>query len=489
MRPASRLAANAALAAALLAAHVARAGDGPPRDPWQLPPEGACAPEAGLRGWPAGSDAGPVPFAPGDVFSLDTLPALAPYLPPLVWQLRERFFHEGMRLEIGPCFRDYAPPAFYREASARLAGRAHLLDNGGLAGHLAGTPFPPREIDPAAPDAGLRWAWNVVHRYQAAGFRGRFRISDLRGRIGRAEPFEGEIFKLQLAARADRADADYHVDLARSKLWVAGGLFTTPFLAREYAWRQYRDRAHEGSPRRSDDLHVYLPELRRVRRLGAHQVEGLFLPAFSVGVSPALGGGGSVDAGSATAGNLGSIYARRSGFEGLELRPHLYDVRVVGLHDVLAPFNVARPMYPTAPDRDFGPWGLSLASDRWELRRALVLEFSRRSPSDEDLVWRVVGYYDLQTLQPLYYVSRDHRDELIDVGIFAGRWSDDRADYPRWPDDPERPVRVIDSVAAAFANVEMRGSWRRESWEMVSTPPPDRELERLISVDTLTRRH
>ena len=61
------------------------------------------------------------------------------------------------------------------------------------------------------------------------------------------------------------------------------------------------------------------------------------------------------------------------------------------------------------------------------------------------------------------------------------RWSEDRPDYPAWSDDPDRPVRVIDSVGASFINVRNRGSWRRESWEMVSVPESDRKVRRAIS--------
>ena len=64
--------------------------------------------------------------------------------------------------------------------------------------------------------------------------------------------------------------------------------------------------------------------------------------------------------------------------------------------------------------------------------------------------------------------------------MYAGRWSEDREGYPRWPDDPAREVRVIDPVGAAFANLAERGSWRRESWTNVSTPPPDDEVKRLL---------
>ena len=50
-------------------------------------------------------------------------------------------------------------------------------------------------------------------------------------------------------------------------------------------------------------------------------------------------------------------------------------------------------------------------------------------------------------------------------------------------------MRVIDSVGAAFANLAESGSWRRESWDNVSTPPPDDELKRLTSTGQLTKRH
>jgi hypothetical protein len=144
--------------------------------------------------------------------------------------------------------------------------------------------------------------------------------------------------------------------------------------------------------------------------------------------------------------------------------------------------------YPEQPEREFGPWGLSFATDRWDLRRTLVLELSLRSVRHADQTYTIVYYLDLQTLHPLYYVSRDGRREIIDVGTFAGRWSEDRPDYPRWPDNPERPVRVIDSAATAFANIDMRGSWRRESWEMVALPPSDETLRAMVSVGELTKR-
>ena len=89
---------------------------------------------------------------------------------------------------------------------------------------------------------------------------------------------------------------------------------------------------------------------------------------------------------------------------------------------------------------------------------------------------------------PLYYISYDARNELTDVGMYVGRFSEAREGYPRWPDDPDRAVRVIDSMGSAFANIREFGGWRRESWTMVAIPPDDRTLKRQMSVSNLTKR-
>ncbi len=464
--------------------------------PWALPPEGRCTPSGGLRGWPVGEDAPPIQFQTGEVLDAGKLDLLRSYLPPEIWEHRERFFFEGMALEIGPCFRDDGAPDFFVEATEKFRGQARLLENGGLADHTAGLAFPPDTIDPEDALAGLRWAWNVQSRYRAGGFRGRFRISDLVGRIGYAEPFEGEVFQNQLARRADRPGDGYRVPDSSGHLWVAGGRFYTPFRAREFAWLQFRDPESHGDPARSDDLHVYIPELRKVRRAPAQSIEGVFMPSFGVGVqvggsSPAvgLGGAGIGSLGAIDPGTLpDTLQPRRSGFEGLELRPLLYHYRLLGVHDVLAPINAVRPAWPEDELRAFGPYGLAWASDRWDLRRTLVLEGTKReSPTGESELAVMRLWVDLQTLYPLYYVAYDKKGEQIDVGYYVGRWSEDREDYPRWSDDPERPVRALDPVGEAFANLHLKGSWRRESWTIVSVPESDNAVRRTLSLRSLQR--
>src|SRR5262245_5673915 len=144
--PALRCAAAALLPLAL----AAPAGAAPP-------PEGQCpgfhsAPDA------VPADAVPRRMAPGVPLGYDHLPSLQDLLPEEIWSNRKVFFFPGMRMTIGACHRRYAVPAFRDEATARFAAKVTLDDDGNLEGYVAGTPFPPERIEPAAPDAGLRWA-------------------------------------------------------------------------------------------------------------------------------------------------------------------------------------------------------------------------------------------------------------------------------------------------------------------------------------------
>jgi len=465
--------------------------------PWALPPPGgSCNPPGGVAGWPAGEDAAGVPFQMGDTFQLSRLETLRNFLPPELWAYRERFFHEGMRLEIGACFADYGAPEFYRAASETFRGRARLLPNGGIENYTAGQPFPVLEIAAEDPAAGAKWAWNSEFRYQGAGFWAPFRTVDMVGRNGTGEPFVGEMWKAQLSFRADLANDGYTASGAKGDHWVAGGRLEEPFDARYHAWRQYRNIDHLKQPERTDDLHAYIPNYRRVRRVSAADVEGVYMPSFSVGVVKpgviaGLGGGmdGGAGGGAAAGAAATSITTKRSGFEVLETRPLLYDFRFVGVKDVLTPINASRPGYPEVKDRDFGPWGLSFATDRWDLRRAVVIEGRSKNHAGGSQVARFVLYLDAQTAVPLYYMSFDSRDERIDVGMFVGRWSEGRTDYRPWPGDPKLPIRVIDSVGESFANIAEDGGWRRESWTIISTPPDDKTLKRDLSVSNLAKEH
>lgn len=142
------------------------------------------------------------------------------------------------------------------------------------------------------------------------------------------------------------------------------------------------------------------------------------------------------------------------------------------MRDVVAPINIARASYPEDRERDFGPSGASLASDRWELRRVLVLE-----AGDEG--HRIRQYVDLETLFPL----------LLSDGAFlvqtAGRWSEDRPGYPTWPDG--RAVRVLDPVVTVTTTAGSREVVRAEAWNTVGLPPDEKSLRNRVSTEALNR--
>ncbi len=91
--------------------------------PWAIPPEG-CGAVASAE------DAGAGSLRAGQVLRSGDRERLRDLVPEAFLDAGELFFHEDMELEIGPCHRDYAPPAFFREATRRYRGRAVLRDDG-----------------------------------------------------------------------------------------------------------------------------------------------------------------------------------------------------------------------------------------------------------------------------------------------------------------------------------------------------------------------
>ena len=99
---------------------------------------------------------------------------------------------------------------------------------------------------------------------------------------------------------------------------------------------------------------------------------------------------------------------------------------------MLAPLNANVPGFPVNGDRNYGPSGLSVATDRWDVRWAVVLEGRARQVVDD--VGYVRLWIDWQTGQPLYYIAERPNHLMLDFGILVHRWSGDLPDYPEWPD-------------------------------------------------------
>ena len=421
----------------------------PVESPWALPPPGSCV------ATPDGSEdaVGEAEVQPGTRVGYGKLAALEPYLPPEIWALRDEFFFEGMELEVGPCFRDYSPPAFFEEATQRFLGVAKLGEDGSLVDYEAGLAFAPRTIQPESPQAGIKWAWNAITRYGGGGRFGKIRITTVTDERT-SSLFRGEYFMVPILGRSDRAEDEFRFPAKVSAVWVGGGK-TKNMRGEECAWRQY------GYMDRKPELAIYDPDRRSVRRA---------FPLNHEGPVPIC----------RTDGQEGFFY--RGGF------PLLYKWKFVGVRDVLAPINAQTPAFPDDKNRNFGPLQVSFANDRWELRRAIVIEGTVPESEPADGARRFVWYYDLQTLTNLYYISYREDGSVAAASYFVGRWSDDRADYPEWEDDSERPFRVIDTVGGSTVDKVTQSVVRIEAWDTVAAPPSDRKVKRMISQSSLRGR-
>lgn len=479
----------AILAATLLLAQAASS---------ELPPEGRCPDFTGAPSGEGEIDSGTTLVKEGAVVDLGDLLSLRQLLPEEIWSYREAFFYEGMQMTIGFCHRRYPVADFYRSATETFRGRAQLDEAGNLREYEAGLPFPPDSIEPESPTAALRWAWNFEHRYRGSGPVGSFRLTDMPSRLGTPHTYEGTWHVVRTGHRADLVASEYRVPESTKTEWVAGGKFLKPFNARHLAWRQARPRKASTDYTEPDDIFVYVPDLRKPRRAASTWTDGLYTPRYSV--SGVEGGGGSVpfqtDAGTEfTPGRLEAIAPTgglllaatediRKGFTGMALRPNAYEWTLLGMREVLAPLNARAEGWPVVGDRNYGHTGLSVASDRWDVRYAVVIRGRSRRVIDH--VASVTLWIDYQTQQPLYFISRRKNGFLLDIGILVHRFSGDRAGYPAWPGG-ER-ARVFDPVAAVFYYVPGGGAgWRRESYDVQSVPVDPGKLRKLTSTDELIK--
>ena len=116
------------------------------------------------------------------------------------------------------------------------------------------------------------------------------------------------------------------------------------------------------------------------------------------------------------------------------------------------------------------------------MRRAVVIEGALLERNST--LRTVTIYIDYQTLQPLYWITRTGRRRLLDIGILVHRFSGDVAHYPEWPGG--FPASVFEPVGASFYSaISGGGGWRRESYDLLSTPFGASERRVMTSADNL----
>ncbi len=429
-----------------------------------------AAPFAGAQE-PTAEDVVPgIPFQEGEVISYENIDKLKDYLPPEFWKNREYFFYEGMEMTIGPSYRDYTEASSYGDATAAYASKASIGKDGALVGYVAGRPFP-QEVDcKGDPDAGVRIIWNFMKRWNGDGTSSNYFYSYWDRGEQLPLYYEGTARVVQLSNRTEPYYLKTGGDIFKKekRLNAFGVEVDAPFDARGIMLMSYRYKASDGplETTKNDDTWVYLPDLRRVRRISAAQ---------------------RTDAVAGTDFTFDDLVS----FSGI---PPQYTWTCLGEQDVIAPFNTHVLAYPYDEDHNFGPYGLSFADDRWELRHAWIVRFDPKN--DDHPYSRKDIYIDKQTFEPLYSFAYDRKEELWKIIWHNHRWSEDwhegdpRAKdgdwYKGWESVEEpKDLRVISDI---IVNTQTGTGNRIEFWNSMGTPLPSKgKIRRYIDIGRLNK--
>jgi hypothetical protein len=144
--------------------------------------------------------------------------------------------------------------------------------------------------------------------------------------------------------------------------------------------------------------------------------------------------------------------------------------------------------YPYEKDHSFGPYGLSFADDRWELRDVWLV---RMTPKNQDHPYHHKDIYlDQQTFAPMYSFAYDRKDELWKIIWHNKRWSQDESLtgewFPGWKEVPNPRALVV--VSDIIANVQTGTGNRIEFWDAHGTPLATKgKIRRYIDVGRLTK--
>ncbi len=402
-------------------------------------------------------------FQEGDVIGFDQLARLQRYLPPEFWSNRDFFFFEGMELEIGPLHRDYRQAEAYLAATERFRGQARIGPDGSLENYTAGAPFPMDTLDcKTDPEAGLKIMWNFDYSWRGDGGAASFYYSYWDRGEQLPLYYEGTGRAVQLSSRVEPSLIEkQNGDLFRGeKRKGAFGIeVVAPFDARGINLMTYRYKSADG-PRaeaKNDDTWVYIPQLRRVRRISTAQ---------------------RTDAISGTDFTFDDLRS----FAGIVPQ---YEWACLGEMEILAPMNSRIRAYPYNKDVNFGPYGLSYANDRWELRKAVKV---RMIPKNEDHPYHHKDIYiDRETLKPLYSFAYDRKEELWKIIWHNKRWSEDDPEYyAGWKEVEEpRDLRVVSDI---IVNVQTGTGNRIEFWDSNGTPLDSKgRIRRYIDIGRLSK--
>jgi len=405
-------------------------------------------------------------FKEGDTISFEQVDKLRPFLPEQFWDNRDFFFYEGMKLEIGPTQRDYTASKEYVAATEKFRGQPRIGPDNSLENFTAGKPFPDDTIDcKKDPQAATKIMWNKDYAWSGDGSRASFYYSYWDRGEQLPLYYQGSAKTILLSHRVEKEYLDGNdgdVFRGEKRKNAFGVQVDAPFDARGIMLLSYRYKATD-MPRdqaKNDDTWVYVPTLRRVRRISTAQRTD------------------AVSGTDFTFDDLGS-------FAGIIPQ---YEWECLGEKKMIAPMNTKVKAYPYEKEHNFGPYGLSYADDRWELRDAWIVRMKPKNP-DHPYHHKDI-YLDKVTLRPLYSFAYDQKEELWKIIWHNKRWSGDHELtgewYKGWPGVAEpRDLRVVSDT---IVNVQTGTGNRIEFWDSEGTPLESKgKIRRYIDVGRLTK--
>jgi hypothetical protein len=388
-------------------------------------------------------------FTEGDVITHDQVEKLKTALPPEIWDNRSFIFYKGMEMKIGPAYRDYSPAQAYKDATVQFKGESKLGPEGNLDGYTAGQPFPMEDIDCSGdPSAGLKIMWDFDYQWDGDGTEASFLYSywDRGERLPLYYEGVSKILKLSNRVEPYFLESGGNILKKEKRKYAFRIRVDAPFDSRGILVMTYRYKNSDGlmADATNDDTWVYVPSLRRVRRISTAQ---------------------RTDAVSGTDFTLDDMYS----FGGIVAQ---YNWECLGEMDILAPSNTTSKGYPFEKDQNFGPYGLSFANDNWEMRHAIKVRFTSKLPdhpySRKDI------YVDKETAKALYSFAYDQKGDLWKIIYHNARWSEDDASYYLgWP-GIEQP-RDLRNISDVIVNVQTGTGNRIEFWDSHGTPYLDKE--------------
>jgi hypothetical protein len=327
-------------------------------------------------------------------------------------------------------------------------------------------PFDPATIDcKGDPQAGVKWMWNFDTQWDGDGSRTSYFYSYWDRGEQLPLYYEGSAKTIELSARIEKEYLEQNGgDLFRGEKRknAFGVQVDAPFDARGIMLMSYRYKSSDmpRSEAKNDDTWVYVPTLRRVRRISTAQ---------------------RTDAVSGTDFTFDDLRS----FAGIIPQ---YEWQCLAERKILAPMNTKVKAYPYEKDHNFGPYGLSFADDRWELRDAVVIRFI---PKNTDHPYHHKDIYiDKQTLTALYSFAYDQKEELWKIIWHNKRWSEDATLtgewYPGWEGVPKpMDLRYVSDI---IINVQTGTGNRIEFWDSEGSPMKSKgKIRRYIDVGRLTK--